>query len=219
MTAGEIAERIRAALPRLPEPDRAAVESEVPTLVRYLALLLSASGRMNLVSSSAAHPLELVDRHLLDALFGLPLLPPAREGGGALLDVGSGGGFPALPLLILRRDLRGTFVESTGKKCRFLVEVLGELALTADVVNARFPASCLMQRPVRFDVFTSRAVAKAGLLVRAARPFLATGARALLWTTADLYPEVVRTSRCGTSEFHASPGAESRGIALLGCFT
>jgi len=215
----EIAKRIRAALPRLPEGSRAAAEKETPTLARYLALLLSASERMNLVSVAAASPEELVARHLLDALEGIPLLPAVRDGSGTLLDVGSGGGFPAVPLLIIRRDLRGTLVESTGKKCRFLADVLGELALTGEVVNARFPASYPMRSPTRFDIFTSRAVARAGLLVRAARPLLSNGARALLWTTAARYPELVRTSRCGESAFHPSPGSESRGIALLGCFT
>ncbi len=219
MTAMEIAKRIRAALPRLPEGSRAAAEKETPTLARYLALLLSASERMNLVSAAAASPEELVARHLLDALEGIPLLPAVRDGSGTLLDVGSGGGLPAIPLLIIRRDLRGTLVESTGKKCRFLADVLRELALTGEVVNARFPASYPMRSPARFDIFTSRAVARAGFLVRAARPLLANGARALLWTTAALYPEVVRTSLCGKSEFHASPGSESRGIAFLGCFT
>jgi 16S rRNA (guanine527-N7)-methyltransferase len=219
MTAGEIVEGIRASLPRLSESSRAAVEKEIPALARYLALLLSACERMNLVSAAAVRPEELVERHLLDALEGLPLLPAIRDRSATLLDVGSGGGFPAVPLLIVRRDLRGTLVESTGKKCRFLADVLGELALTGDVVNARFPASFPMQRHTRHDVFTSRAVARAGLLVRAARPLLAKGARALLWTTAALYPEVVRTSRCGESAFHPSPDSESRGIAHLGCFT
>lgn len=219
MTAGEIAERIRAALPRLVGTSRTAVEKELPALAAYLARLLSANERMNLVSAAAARPGELVDRHLFDALEGLPLLPPVREGGGTLLDVGSGGGFPAVPLLIVRRDLQGTLVESTGKKCRFLKDILGELALTGEVLNARFPDSFPMRHLRRYDVFTSRAVARAGLLVRAARPLLAGGARALLWTTAALYPEVTRTSRCGESSFHPSPHSESRGIALLGCFT
>ena len=219
MTAGEIVEGIRASLPRLSESSRAAVEKEIPALARYLALLLSACERMNLVSAAAVRPEELVERHLLDALEGLPLLPAIRDRSATLLDVGSGGGFPAVPLLIVRRDLRGTLVESTGKKCRFLADVLGELALTGDVVNARFPASFPLQRHTLHDVFTSRAVARAGLLVRAARPLLAKGARALLWTTAALYPEVVRTSRCGESAFHPSPDSESRGIAHLGCFT
>ncbi len=219
MTAGESERWIRGALARLPDESRTQAEKEVPALARYLELLLLANERMNLVSATAARPEELVGRHLLDALEGLALLPLAGSGGGSLLDIGSGGGFPALPLLIVRRDLRGTLVESTAKKGRFLAEALEALALTGEVVNARFPDSFRMPRHTPFDLLTSRAVAGAGLLVRAARPFLAEGARALLWTTAALYPELLRSSRCGKSSFHPSPGAEGRGIALLGCFT
>lgn len=219
MTAGETERRVRAALARLPGESGADALREAPALARFLELLLSANERMNLVSAAAATPEELVARHLLDALEGLPLLPPKGSGSGTLLDIGSGGGFPALPLLIVRQDLRGTLVESSAKKGRFLAEALEALALTGEVVNARFPDSTKMLQDTRFAVLTSRAVARAGLLVRSARPFLARGARALLWTTAALYPELVRTSRCGESVFRPSPGAESRGIALLGCFT
>ncbi|HQR46264.1 MAG TPA: 16S rRNA (guanine(527)-N(7))-methyltransferase RsmG [Thermoanaerobaculia bacterium] len=219
MTAGEFERRIRAISRELPEASAAAVEREAPRLALFLRLLSAANERMNLVSAAAARPEELVGRHLLDALRGLPLLPGPRPAGPALLDIGSGGGFPAVPLLIVRGDLRGTLVESTRKKSRFLSEAVGELSLTAEVANARFPDSFPMTPPARFDLLTSRAVAEAGRLVRAARPLLRPGARALLWTTEALYAALVRDSRCGESSFRRSPGAESRGIALLGCFT
>jgi 16S rRNA (guanine(527)-N(7))-methyltransferase RsmG len=219
VTAGEFERRIRAISRELPEASAAAVEREAPRLALFLRLLSAANERMNLVSAAAARPEELVGRHLLDALRGLPLLPGPGPTGRTLLDIGSGGGFPAVPLLIVRGDLRGTLVESTRKKSRFLSEAVGELSLTAEVANARFPDSFPMTPPARFDLLTSRAVAEAGRLVRAARPLLRPGAKVLLWTTEALYPALVRDSRCGESSFSRSPGAESRGIALLGCFT
>lgn len=219
MTAGELERRIRAIAGRLPAESAAGVVREAPRLARFLELLREAGERMNLMSAAALRAEELVSRHLADALWGLPLLPGPAPGGFSLLDIGSGGGLPALPLLIVRGDLRGTLVESTGKKCRFLAAALRELSLTAEVVNARFPASFPMKPPARFDLLTSRAVAEAGRLVRAARPLLRPGARALLWTTEALYPELVRASRCCGSSFHRAPDAERRGIALLESFT
>jgi 16S rRNA (guanine527-N7)-methyltransferase len=195
------------------------VRREAPRLARFLTLLLAANRRMNLVSAGAERPEELIARHLFDALFGLEFLPAPRPGGLALLDIGSGGGLPALPLLLVRGDLRATLVESTAKKSRFLAEACRELALTADVVNARFPAPTPMASPARFDLLTSRAVSAAGRLVRAAGPLLASGARALLWTTAGLYDELVRESGCAEASFHRTPGAEKRGIAVLESFT
>jgi 16S rRNA (guanine527-N7)-methyltransferase len=217
--AGEFERRIRELAGGLPPESAAGVEREAARLARFLALLLSANERMNLVSAAATQPAELVGRHLFEALRGLPLLPGPRPGGLSLLDIGSGGGFPAIPLLIVRGDLRGTLVESTRKKGRFLSEALGELSLTAEVANARFPDSFPMKPSARFDLLTSRAVAEAGRLVRAARPLLRSGARALLWTTEALYPGLARGSRCGASTFSRAPDAQSRGIALLECFT
>ena len=219
MTAGEFERRIREISRTLPGESAAAVERESSRLARFLELLRKANEKMNLVSASAARPEELVGRHLLDALRGLPLLPVPRHGGFSLLDIGTGGGFPAVPLLIVRRDLRGTLVESTRKKSRFLSEALRELSLTAEVANARFPDSFPMMPPARFDLLTSRAVAEAGRLVRAARPLLRPDARALLWTTEPFFPALVRESRCGVSSFTRAPGTDSRGIALLECFT
>lgn len=190
-------------------------------LAEFLALLLRANERVNLVSRKEADPDHLARRHLRDALEALPHLPPPTGVPLRLLDVGSGGGFPAIPLLLVRPDLEGTLVEATGKKARFLVETAGALGLAARVVNERFPDPALSR--VRgggsFDVFTSRAVARAGDLVRLARPVLASGAIALLWTTEPLVPELQRALPGARVEFRKSPGAERRGLARLERFT
>jgi 16S rRNA (guanine527-N7)-methyltransferase len=216
--SAELLRRVEALANDLPAGVRAEVRLEAAALAAYLAALVSANETMNLVSAAAAQPAELVGRHLREALEGLPLLPPPGRGL-TLLDIGSGGGFPALPLLLVRRDIAGTLVESTGKKARFLSGVCGELSLTATVSNARFPDSFRMTHPPRFDVLTSRAVADAGTLVRRARPLLRKGGRALLWTTEALFSGIRRASGCGEAAFHKSTAGESRGIAVLESFT
>jgi 16S rRNA (guanine527-N7)-methyltransferase len=214
-----IRERIRVAASSLPMEAGEAVRRETERLAQYLGLVLEANARMNLVSARTAQPEILVERHLIDSLLGLPLLPSAETKTFNVLDIGTGGGFPAIPLLIVRADLRGTLVESTGKKCRFLVEVVRALSLTAEIVNARFPDSYPMKPPARFDLLTSRAVADGARLVRQARPLLKPGARALLWTTEALCGELTRTGACGMTFFFRAPGAERRGIAVLERFT
>jgi 16S rRNA (guanine527-N7)-methyltransferase len=214
-----IRERIRVAASSLPVEAGEAVRRETERLAQYLGLLFEANVRMNLVSAATARPEILVERHLIDSLLGLSLLPSAETKTVDLLDIGTGGGFPAIPLLIVRADLRGTLVESTGKKCRFLVEVVRALSLTAEIVNARFTDSFPMNPPARFDLLTSRAVADGARLVRRAKPLLRPGARALLWTTEALFGELRRTGAFGRSGFFRAPGAESRGIAVLEGFT
>jgi 16S rRNA (guanine527-N7)-methyltransferase len=195
--------------------------SSSPGLAFFLELLLRANARVNLVSRKEAVPEILVARHLLDALEALPLVPRPVARRLRLLDLGSGGGFPAIPLMLARPDLEGVLVESIGKKARFLEEAVGALGLTARVVNARFPGPALelMRKALPCDLLTSRAVADAGELVRAARPALAGAAVALLWTTEPLLENVRRALPGANVVFRKSPAADRRGIARVECFT
>ena len=190
-------------------------------LAAFLGILLRANEGMNLISRREAVPEVLVGRHLLEALEALPLLPSPGGRRFRLLDIGSGGGFPAIPLLLARPDLDGVLVESIGKKCRFLEEALRVLGLTARVVNARFPGPALelMRKLPPCDLLTSRAVAGAGELARAARPVLAPGAVALFWTTEPLLEDLRRALPAARVSFRLSPGADRRGVAQVECFT
>lgn len=192
-----------------------------PRLSDYLDLLLEANREVNLVSRREASWELLLERHVLDALEALPLLPSPTGRPTGLLDVGSGGGFPAVPLLLARPDLRGCFVESIGKKARFLERVVSSLGLTARVLNARFPdpALELMRNAGPCDLLTSRAVADAGEIARRARPVLAPGAVALLWTTEPLVDAVRRALPGAVVSFRRSAFAQTRGIARVERFT
>lgn len=194
---------------------------EASRLAAFVDLLLRRNAEVNLVSRREATPETLLGRHVADALEGLPLLPVPAGRRLRLLDIGSGGGFPALPLLVIRPDLEGVLVEATGKKARFLEEAVRSLELTARVVNARFPdpALELMKHAVPCDLLTSRAVADAGGILRQARPALGPGSVALFWTTAELSAELRRTVPAATVAFTPSPGADRRGIARVERFT
>jgi len=214
-----LGDRVRALAAGFPGEERALVVAASDRLAAFLSILLEMNAEMNLVSARSADPQVLVEMHLFDALLGLALLPRPREKAIRLLDLGSGGGFPAIPLLITRPDLAGTLVESSRKKAAYLDDALVRLALTARVLNARFPDSFPMGGAERYDVLTTRAVRSAGKLVRTARSVLAPGARALLWTTRPLAAEAVGASRAKKHAFSPAPGADLRGILSLECFT
>lgn len=190
-------------------------------LAAYVELLVRANAEVNLVSRREATPETLVSRHLADALEALALLPPPGRGRLRLLDVGSGGGLPAIPLLVARPDLDGVLVEATGKKARFLETAVRALGLTARVVNARFPdpALELMKNAAPCDLLTSRAVAEAGKLARQARRALRPGAIALLWTSEPLVDGLRRELPEALVRFRRSPGTDRRGIAVVERFT
>ncbi len=212
---GPAVSRVVASLPAAVRP---AAEGARGDMAAFLDFLLERNAEMNLVSVRAAEP-EALAGHLADALAGLPFLPPPRKTPLRLLDLGSGGGFPALPLLVVRRDLEGTLVDSVRKKCDFLSAAAERLALTARILNVRFPDSFPMEKSGPFDVLTTRAVGSAGRLVRAARRVLAPGARALLWTTEPLVKDAVADSGAKASAFHRDPGSERRGLLVLERFT
>src|SRR5664280_216073 len=115
-------DRVRALVARVPGEESARVEAASDRLSAFLSILLEKNAAMNLVSARSADPEVLVETHLFDALFGLALLPRPRGCAVRLLDLGSGGGFPAIPLLIVRPDLVGTLVESSRKKAAYLDE-------------------------------------------------------------------------------------------------
>ena len=116
----------------------------------YLDLLLKWNARTNL--TSIQEPEEMITRHFGESLFAAAHLPlPVRS----VLDLGSGAGFPGLPLQLLRPELAVTLAESQGKKAAFLREVIRTLGLPTQVHAAR--AEDLLGNQT-FDIVTLRAV-------------------------------------------------------------
>jgi 16S rRNA (guanine527-N7)-methyltransferase len=140
------------------------------TLLAHLDLVDEWGARMNL-TAIRERP-QQVTKHLLDSLSVAPWLRGTR-----IADVGSGAGFPGIPLAVVRPDLHFALVESTGKKCRFLEHVRDALALTnVEVVQARAER---YTPDVRFDTVLARAVGPLADLVRNAGALVAGGGRLL----------------------------------------
>jgi 16S rRNA (guanine527-N7)-methyltransferase len=115
----------------------------------YLDLLLKWNARTNL--TSIREPEEIVCRHFGESLFTAAHLPACAT----LLDLGSGAGFPGLPIQLAMPYLRVTLAESQHKKASFLREAVRTLGLQTEVWGARVEG---MPADRRFDVVTLRAV-------------------------------------------------------------
>ena len=128
----------------------AASDEQVSRLAAYGELLVKWNAASNLVSRRDIG--RLVPRHLLDSLSVLPWVRGDR-----LLDLGSGGGLPGIPVAILRSDAEMTLIDRSEKKCRFLNTVVRELSLDNVKVVA---LDAMLYRPQELaQTILSRAVA------------------------------------------------------------
>jgi 16S rRNA (guanine527-N7)-methyltransferase len=100
-------------------------ESHAEQFMRYLAHLIEWNKSINL--TAIIDPKEIIIKHFVDSLVALATTGFPQNS--VVLDVGSGGGFPGIPLKIVRSDMRLTLVEPTQKKCSFLNSVIGLLRL------------------------------------------------------------------------------------------
>ena len=144
----------------------------VPLLENLVDKLLRWNPRRNLTSITDHD--EIVEKHLVDSL---TLLPFARQSS-RLLDIGSGAGFPALPLKIVCPELEIVSVDTVGKKIDFQRHIVRSLGLQGfKAVHSRVEA--LTQDHASFDLVTARALCSLVELVALAKPFLTPGGRLL----------------------------------------
>jgi len=128
--------------------------------------------RMNLTAITDDQGVAV--KHFLDSV--LPLTFWEFPQGASLIDVGTGAGFPSVPMKLVREDLRLTLLDSLQKRLGFLDALCGELGIAAQLVHAR--AEDAGRSPAhrgRYDLAVSRAVAGMGLLAEYCLPLLRVG--------------------------------------------
>ena len=137
---------------------------------KLTCLLIETNSRMNL---TAIKDLDgIIVKHYCDCLFIADMLPQNAK----LLDVGCGGGFPTLPVAIVRRDVSILSLDSTAKKLTFVDSVSKELSLSVRTLCARAEEAAKDAKyRERFDVVSARAVSSLDVLSELCIPFLKVG--------------------------------------------
>ena len=172
---------------------------------QYLALLLKWNAKLNL--TAIREPAEIVQRHFLECIQCAQVLPAVST----LLDFGSGGGFPGLPIAILRPEIAVTLGESQAKKAAFLREAVRSLGLKASVFDGRIEA---MEPSRRFQAVTLRAVDKMAEARRLALERLQIGGWLAVFATSSTEAMVKNTVGNATGSAAAISWTDS--VALVG---
>ena len=172
----------------------------------YLALLLRWNTRVNLTAIRSEE--GILGRHFVESIACARALP---HGIATLLDLGSGAGFPGLPIAICRPEIAVTLAESQGKKAAFLHEAVRIVEVSVRVHTGR--AETLASQ---FDCVTLRAVDRMEQAVRVAATLVQPGGwLALMTTYADLDTvQVAAGDRFKWKEPVSLPGSEERILAL-----
>ncbi len=184
-------------------PDKAAA------LARYAAMIRAERERAALVSRRSMDMIE--GRHFAESLALLRALEERALLLSPALDIGSGAGFPGLPIKIARPDLRLTLLESNEKKAAFMERAIAELSLDgASVVTARAEAAGrLPEHRAAYALVLARAVAPLRVLAELALPFLAIGG-VLAAPKGSAAPREVREARAALEELGGAVEETSR---------
>lgn len=174
----------------------------------HVRLLLAWNEAINL--TAITDPAAIARLHVADSLAAVPLIATLRHA--TILDLGSGGGFPGLPLAAVLPDARVTLVESVGKKSAFLATAVTALGLAGrvSVVTRRaetLPAS-------RWDIVTARAVGSLAELVELSLPLLVVGGHLLAWKRGDLTAELAAGGRAAAALGGDAPTSVSYPVEL-----
>ena len=159
--------------------------SAVPQLLDFSRRLLEKNQVMNL--TAITEPADVASLHFLDSA---ALLALADLKGKTVVDVGTGAGFPGMPLKILEPSIHMTLLDSLGKRITFLQEVCDDLGLTdVQCVHARAEEFAAAHRQA-YDIATSRAVAALPLLSELALPLAKVGGCFLAMKSVDSDEEI-----------------------------
>ena len=181
--------------------------AQLDSLAKHYELMREWNRHVNL--TRIVEPKEAARLHYADSLFGAPFVGDSKT----VLDIGSGPGFPAIPLAVLRPDVSVTALEANQKKSVFLYEVKDALNLS-NLKIARARLEEFDWSP--FDLLTSRALDRSEDVLRPLVKRLAPPQRLMLYCGPDLIESLRKFAPPACSvDLHAIPRSEGRFVAVF----
>jgi 16S rRNA (guanine527-N7)-methyltransferase len=194
-----------------------------PDLLRRLDPMLEMLSTAQASLSSVTDPARARDVHVRDSLSGLASVE--LQAAARIADIGSGAGFPGIPLAVALPDSSFDLIDSVGRKTAFIAEVIEQLGLdNARAVTARSEEWALGEGGEAYDAVTARAVAPLTVLAELASPLLRRGGVLVAWkgsreegeeqTIGMLEPRLAMRIRCPL-EVEPFPGSRTRHLYVI----
>ena len=159
-------------------------EDKISMMAEYAVFLLEENEKYNL--TRIIEPEDMALRHFIDSISACGFIPK----GAKVIDVGTGGGFPGIPIKIMRPDIDLVLADSSHKKIDFVRAGASRLGLPVSAVAKR--AEEMKEWRGTFDIVVSRAVAALNILCELCVPLLKTGGTLLAYKGADAGEEIER---------------------------
>lgn len=169
-------------------------QKQIDQFYDYMHLLLEWNEKINL--TAITKPEEIILKHFIDSIIPIKEIKENSK----IVDVGTGAGFPGIPLKIARPDLKITLVDSLNKRISFLDEVIHQLQLKEiEAIHARVEEFGKdKKRRENFDIATSRAVANMSVLVEYLLPLVKVGGHCMILKGSSIEEELVQSQKALT---------------------
>lgn len=158
---------------------------------KYYKLVAGANRYMNLTRITGEA--EAARQHFADAVKVLNFLPLSQ--GCGVIDVGTGAGFPGIPVKVIRPDIDLTLLDSSAKKTDFIKDAAKKLGMEVNVICERAEEAARGALRESFDICLSRAVAPLNILLELCVPFVKTGGAFAAWK-GENFEEEAAEARC-----------------------
>lgn len=144
-------------------------EEQIDNYYKYMELLIEWNQKMNL--TAITEPKEIIEKHFIDSLTILPYINENSK----IIDVGTGAGFPGIPVKIANSSLKITLLDSLNKRITFLEKVISELQLkNIEAIHGR-AEEYIKEKREKYDIAVSRAVAELPTLLEYLLPYVKLG--------------------------------------------
>lgn len=161
-------------------------ENQVDQFYKYMELLLEWNEKINL--TAIIEPKEIILKHFIDSVTILPYINTQNK----VLDIGTGAGFPGIPLKILNKENEFTLLDSLNKRINFLNDVIQRLNLEKIKAIHGRAEEFINQNGEResYDIVTSRAVARLNILLEYMLPFTKIGGKCICMKSFEIDEEL-----------------------------